>query len=164
MIFVTVGSRQYQFDRLFRKLDELCDQKLITEPIFAQTGTTSYVPRNYEFKDYISQQEFTDYMEKADIVICHGASGSIMKALNLKKKVIAVSRLRKYKEHINDHQIQNNVAFSSQNYVLMADPELTDLVDCIEKIHRGEDGLVEWVNKDPMSIVNMINDFIQKNW
>ena len=103
-------------------------------------------------------------MKECDIVICHGASGSIMKALNLKKKVIAVARLRKYKEHINDHQIQNNEAFSSHHYVLMADPELDNLAECIDKIKRGEDGLIEWVNEDPMRVVNMIDDFIQKNW
>ena len=164
MIFVTVGSRQYPFDRLFKKLDELYDKQLITEPLFAQTGNITYVPKNYDYKPYISPEEFDQHMKECDIVICHGASGSIMKAVNLKKKVIAVARLRKYKEHINDHQIQNNEAFSSHHYVLMADPELDNLAECIDKIKRGEDGLIEWVNEDPMRVVNMIDDFIQKNW
>lgn len=164
MIFVTVGSRPYPFDRLFIKLDELYDEGRLTEPMFAQTGTTVYKPRNFEYKNYISPEEFRENISKADIVICHGASGSIMQALNMKKKVVAVSRLSKYKEHVNDHQIQNNEAFAKNNYVLAADPELTDLMDCIDRIHKGEDGLVEWVNKDPMAIINMIDDFIQKNW
>jgi UDP-N-acetylglucosamine transferase subunit ALG13 len=43
-----------------------------------------------------------------------------MKALNAGKKVIAVTRLEKYGEHINDHQIQNNEAFALNKYVLMA--------------------------------------------
>ena len=87
-----------------------------------------------------------------------------MKALNAKKKVIAVTRLAKYGEHINDHQIQNNDAFSSNHYVLMADPELGNLAECFEKIYIGTDGLIPWENKDPLSIVKIIDKFIQKEW
>lgn len=164
MIFVTVGSRNYPFDRLFKKLDELYEKGEITEPMFAQTGTSSYIPKHYEYKDFITQEEFIEKVKEADIVVSHGASGSIMKALNEGKKVIAVTRLEKYGEHINDHQIQNNKAFSDNNYVLMADLELTDLGECFRKIYEGRDGTVPWENKDPMSIVNMIDKFIRENW
>lgn len=164
MIFVTVGSRNYPFDRLFRKLDELYDKGFLSEPMFAQIGTSSYKPRNFEYKDFISQNEFTNYIKRASIVVSHGASGSIMKALNEGKKVIAVTRLKKYGEHINDHQIQNNVAFGINHYVLVADYELNDLGECFKKIYEGRDGIVPWENKDPMSIVNMIDRFIQENW
>ncbi|MBQ4536494.1 MAG: glycosyl transferase [Lachnospiraceae bacterium] len=164
MIFVTVGSRNYPFDRLFQKLDELYESGILTEQMFAQTGTSAYQPRHYEYKDFISQEEFLEKVKEADIVVSHGASGSIMKALNAGKKVIAVTRLEKYGEHINDHQIQNNEAFSSNGYVLMADLELTDLGDCFQKIKNGTDELIPWENKDPMAIVNLIDEFIQENW
>lgn len=164
MIFVTVGSRSYPFDRLFKKLDELYESGALTEPIFAQIGTTAYRPVHYEYKDFISPDEFAERVQQADIVVSHGASGSIMKALNAGKKVIAVTRLEKYGEHINDHQIQNNVAFSSNGYVLMADLELNDLAQCFRRIYDGTDGLVPWENKDPLAIVKMIDEFIQENW
>lgn len=164
MIFVTVGSRQYPFDRLFKKLDELVEDGTIKEKIFAQIGTSTYKPKNYEYKDFISPEEFQEYINKSDIVVSHGASGSIMKALNADKKVIAVTRLEKYGEHINDHQIQNNEAFASNNYVLMADLELDNLGECFKKINSKNNGLVKWENKDPMAIVNMIDKFIIENW
>lgn len=164
MIFVTVGSRQYPFDRLFKKLDELYDKGVLKEKMFAQIGTSEYKPRNYDYKDFISQEEFLEYIKKADIVVTHGASGSIMKALNEGKKVIVVTRLEKYGEHINDHQIQNNEAFSSNHYVLMADLELNNLGECFKKIKSKNNGLVKWENKDPMSIINLIDKFIQDNW
>ena len=63
-----------------------------------------------------------------------------------------------------NHQIQNNEAFSSNGYVLMADLELMDLGDCFRKIYDGSDGLRPWENKDTMAIVNMIDKFIQENW
>jgi len=164
LIFVTVGSRNYPFDRLFEKLDKLYEDGTLTDEMFAQVGTSIYKPKHYKYKDFISPDEFAEEVEKADIVVSHGASGSIMKALNAGKKVIVVTRLEKYGEHINNHQIQNNEAFSSNGYVLMADLELKNLGDCFKKIYAGMDGLVPWENKDPMAIVNMIDKFIQENW
>lgn len=164
MIFVTVGSRNYPFDRLFEKLDGLYEEGVLTEPMFAQTGTSQYIPKHYDYKDFISPEEFVEKIQEADIVVSHGASGSIMKALNAGKKVIAVTRLEKYGEHINDHQIQNNEAFASNGYVLMADLELKDLGECFRKIQNGTDGLRRWENKDPMAVVNLIDQFIQENW
>ena len=164
MIFVTVGSRFYPFNRLFQKLDELYDEGKLTEPMFAQVGASTYEPRNYEWTNFVTPEEFDQRIESADIVVSHGASGSIMKALNAEKKVIVVTRLEKYGEHINDHQLQNNEAFSSNGYVLMADPELTDLDECFRKIYEGRDNLRHWENKDPLAIVNMIDKFIQENW
>lgn len=164
MIFVTVGSRNYQFNRLFKKLDELYEDGILMDDMFAQVGTSTYQPKHYEYKDFITPEEFDEKVEKASIVVSHGASGSIMKALNAGKKVIAVTRLEKYNEHINDHQIQNNKAFSSNGYVLMADLKLTNLGKCFKMIYDGTDGLRPWENKDPMAIVKMIDKFIQENW
>lgn len=164
MIFVTVGSRNYPFDRLFKKMDELYEDGTLTETIFAQVGRSTYKPKHYEYKDFISEEEFLMRVNEANIVVSHGASGSIMKALNAGKKVIAVTRLEKYGEHINDHQIQNNEAFSRNGYVLMADLELENLGECFQKIYEGTDGLKKWENTDPMHILHMIDKFIQENW
>ena len=164
MIFVTVGSRYYPFDRLFKKLDELVESGIIKEPVFAQIGLSNYEPRHYEFARYVSPEEFDEKIKEANIVVCHGASGSIVKALKAKKIVIGVSRLRKYKEHINDHQVQCNEAFAEGNHIVMADPELTNLGDCFSRIYSGEAKIVPWVNENYMSVINLVDNFIQENW
>jgi UDP-N-acetylglucosamine transferase subunit ALG13 len=163
LIFVTVGSRNYPFNRLFVKLDELCHQGVIKEDIFAQIGTSTYKPKSFEYKEFLSPEEFQEKVNKPDIIISHGASGSIMKALNAGKKVIAVTRLEKYGEHINDHQIQNNEAFASNKYVL-AVYDMDGLGKAVQTIYGGKEDLVPWDNKDPMAIVNLIDEFIQENW
>lgn len=163
LIFVCVGSRNYPFNRLFVKLDELCEKGIIREEIFAQIGTSTYIPKNFKYKDFISQDEFQDLVDKSSLVISHGASGSIMKALNAGKEVIAVARLEKYGEHINDHQIQNNEAFASNKYV-QAVYEMDELEKAIKLYYEGNTGTVAWENKDPMSIVNLIDEFIENNW
>ena len=163
MIFVCVGSRKYPFDRLFVKLDKMCETGQIKEEIFAQIGTSTFKPKRFKYKEFLSPEEFQEKINEADIVITHGASGSIMKALNAGKKVIAVTRLKKYGEHINDHQIQNNEAFASNKYVL-AVYEMEELDKAIEKIYNGTADLKPWENKDPMAIINLIDKFIQDNW
>ena len=160
-IFVTVGSRNYPFNRLFIKLDELFEEGILQGPMFAQIGTSTYVPKHYEWKDFISQEEFSAKIQWADLVVSHGASGSIMKALNAGKKVLAVTRLEKYHEHINDHQIQNNEAFASNGYVL-AVYEMDELGTTFQRFFDGTDGTRPWENKDPLAIVKLIDETIQK--
>lgn len=163
LIFVTVGSRNYPFDRLFIKLDELFDKGIIKDEVFAQIGTSTYKPKNYKYKDFISQEKFLHYINKSDLVISHGASGSIMKALNAGKKVIAVTRLAKYGEHIDDHQIQNNEAFGENKYVIPV-YEMDSLEEAFKSIENGTATLIPWRNKDSMSIINIIDKFILEDW
>lgn len=163
MIFVCAGSRNYQFNRLFAKLDELCEEGFIKDAIFAQTGVSTYKPKHYKYKDFVSPEEFQKKVDESNIVISHGASGSIMKALNAGKKVIAVTRLEKYGEHINDHQIQNNEAFAANKY-LLAVYEMDELGKAIQAYYDGTADIVPWENKDPMAIVNMVDKFIQENY
>lgn len=162
MIFVTVGSRNYPFDRLFKSLDKLYEKGVLKEKTFAQIGTSNYEPRHYEYKRFISPSEFEEKVSEANIVVSHGASGSIMKALNANKKVIAVTRLAKYGEHINDHQIQNNEAFASNNYVIPV-YEMNELEDAFKSIYNGATKLSSWENKDKMAIINIIDEFIENN-
>lgn len=140
LIFVTVGSRNYPFNRLFIELDKLCEEGVIKDKIFAQVGTSTYQPKHFEYKNFISPEEFEEKVNQSKFVISHGASGSIMKALNANKKVIAVTRLEKYGEHINDHQIQNNEAFGSNGYVLPV-LEMEELKEAIIKVQTGQDNL-----------------------
>lgn len=163
LIFVCVGSRNYQFNRLFVKLDELYDEGLLKEDMFAQIGVSTYKPKHFTCKAFISPEEFRQKVEQSHIVISHGASGSIMKALNAGKKVIAVTRLEKYGEHINDHQIQTNEAFAAHKY-LLAVYEMDDLGKAIRAYYDGTADIVPWKNQDPMAIVNLVDRFIQENF
>ena len=56
-------------------------------------------------------------MAECDIVITHGGTGAIIGAVKKGKKVIAVPRLAKYGEHVDDHQLQIIEQFKEQNLV-----------------------------------------------
>ncbi|RJE48980.1 MULTISPECIES: PssE/Cps14G family polysaccharide biosynthesis glycosyltransferase [unclassified Dehalobacter] len=162
MIFVCVGSRHYPFDRLFKKLDELIEQGLIDEEIFAQIGTSKYIPRHFAYKDFLNRDEFESKIDEAQIVISHGATGSFIQALNKGKQVIGVTRLARYGEHIDDHQIQTNEAFAENKYIL-AVFEIDELYDAIKSYKDGTADVVKWENLNPNAIIDLIDGFIQEN-
>ena len=117
MIFVTVGSQKFQFNRLLKKIDELIESGDIKEEVFAQIGVSDYTPKNYNYKDFVTQDEFKEYMDKADLIITHAGTGAIVTALKKDKKVIAIPRLSEYGEHVDDHQIQLIDEFKEMNFI-----------------------------------------------
>lgn len=106
MIFITLGSQKFQFNRLLKAVDDQIKEGKITDEVFAQTGASDYRPQNYRYSEFLNRDEFADMTEKADIVITHGGTGAIIGAVKKGKKVIAVPRLSKYGEHVDDHQLQ----------------------------------------------------------
>lgn len=117
MIFVTLGSQKFQFNRLLVEIDELVGQGKLDDDVFAQIGYSDYIPKNYKYKKFLDRDEFAKSEEKADIVITHGGTGAIMGALKNGKKVIAVPRLAKYEEHVDDHQVQLIKQFEANNLI-----------------------------------------------
>lgn len=106
MVFVTLGSQKFQFNRLLNKIDELIETGIIKDEVFAQTGASDYRPKNYKYIHFMDTDMFDEISRKTDIVITHGGTGAIIGSVKKGKKVIAVPRLSKYGEHVDDHQIQ----------------------------------------------------------
>lgn len=117
MIFVTLGSQKFQFNRLLKEIDRLIDIGVIKEEVIAQIGASDYKPYNYKYYDFLTQDEFKDYMDKCNLVITHAGTGAIITALKKDKKVIAIPRLAKYGEHVDDHQIQLINEFKELNFI-----------------------------------------------
>lgn len=101
MIFVTVGTHEQQFDRLVRAADALAEN----ERVYIQTGYSNCVPCRAEHSSMLSYEQMNEFMREADVVITHGGPGSIMLALEHGKKPVAVPRLQKFGEHVNNHQL-----------------------------------------------------------
>ena len=106
MIFITLGSQKFQFDRLLKEVDRLIADGVIQEKVFAQIGASEYLPQNYTYERFLDRQRFAKIMDQCDSVITHGGTGVIIGAVKKGKKVIAVPRLAKYGEHVDDHQLQ----------------------------------------------------------
>lgn len=118
MIFVTLGTQKFQLNRLLEQIDKLCKKGIIEEEVYAQIGYSDYIPKNYEFIDFLNKEEFNNKMRESTMVITHSGVGSIITAINMDKPTIVFPRLRKYKEHVDDHQLEIAEAFMKKNFVL----------------------------------------------
>ena len=135
MILVTLGTQDKNFVRLLEKIDQLINNGLIKDKVIVQAGFTKYNSENMEIFDLIPQDEFNDLMDKADIIITHGGVGNIISALEKNKKVIAVPRLAKYGEHINDHQTQIIAKFNALGYIIGLQ-DVDELDDAVKQIKK----------------------------
>ena len=117
MIFITLGSQKFQFNRLLKAVDDLIEHKKIQDEVFAQTGYSDYQPKHYFFKQFLDRNDFEEMEKRADILITHGGTGAIIGAVKKGKKVIAIPRLAKYGEHVDDHQLQLIEQFKNLNLI-----------------------------------------------
>lgn len=147
MIFVTLGTQDKTFPRLLEAVEKLN----IDEEIIMQIGSTDFktTKKNIKIYKYISPDEFKENMINARLVISHAGVGTIISGLKLHKKMIVAARLKKYKEHVNDHQMQILNTFSEEGYIL----PLNDF-DKLDELLETE--------FTPNEFVSNNNDFNQK--
>lgn len=132
MIFVTVGSQKFPFDRLLRKVDELLQTGVIREEVVAQTGAGSYRPRYFDSRPFYDKEDFEALLDRCGMVITHGGAGTIASAIRRRKKVIVVPRLARYGEHVDDHQLQLMEALGKEGYLCPC-PEVDLLAQALEE-------------------------------
>ena len=115
MILVTLGTQKQPFTRL---LDAI-EHSNIKDEIIVQAGLTKYESKKMKIFDFIPYEEMNKLIDKCDLVITHGGTGSIIMPLKKGKKVIACPRLSKYQEHVDDHQLQITEPFSEEGHILL---------------------------------------------
>lgn len=157
MIFVTVGSQKFQFNRLLKEVDKLVEEKKITEEVFAQIGYSDYKPKNYQYKNFIDREEFTYIMERCDKIITHGGTGAIIGAVKKGKKVIAAPRLARYGEHVDDHQLQIVDEFSKLNYIVA----IKDIKDLLYRLNSINSKKFKHYESNTKTILKSIDEFIK---
>lgn len=116
MVLVLVGTQKQDFSRIFNEIEK--SELLKDEKIIAQSGYTKYDSKKIEMIPFMKREKLVELIKEADCIICHGGVGTIFDSLYEKKKILAVPRLEKFKEHINDHQIEVCRKLSEEGYIL----------------------------------------------
>ncbi len=159
MIFVTLGTQDKTFKRLLETIDKEIEKGNIKEKVIVQAGFTKYNSKNMEIFDLLDKDDFDKYIKQCDLLITHGGVGSILTGLKNNKKVIAAPRLCKYKEHMNDHQVQIIKRFSDAGYILPL-YENDDLGKVLKKSITFKPK--KYVSNTD-NIIKLISNFIDKN-
>lgn len=137
LILVTLGTNDKSFVRLIKKIEQLIENDILKEKVIVQAGYTQYVSQKMEIFDLIPMEKFNGLLEECSLLITHGGVGTIISGLKSNKKVIAVPRLKKHGEHVNDHQLQIIENFSQAGYILGV-KQVEELEEVLKKVETFE--------------------------
>ena len=156
MVLITLGTQDKPFNRLLEEVDKQIELGNIKDEVIVQAGFTKYTSKNMKIFDLVDREKFGELINNCDLLITHGGVGSILTGLKNKKKVIAVPRLSKYGEHVNDHQVQIIERFSEMGYILkyLEDDNLGDILKKVDKFKPKK--YVSNTN----NLIKVIEDFI----
>ena len=104
MIFVTVGTHNQGFDRLVKAADLYAAGT--PEQVVIQKGASSYAPQHAESFDFAPSQRIHELSAAARVIVTHAGAGSILTSLTTAATVVVVPRLKRYGEHLDDHQLE----------------------------------------------------------
>jgi len=102
-VFVTVGTDHHIFTRLLDWIGEWA----ATHPeatVVVQHGTGA-PPAGCEAYEFLTMDEMREQISVADAVVCSSGPGAVMDARELGRLPIAVPRLARFGEHVDDHQV-----------------------------------------------------------
>lgn len=159
LIFVCTGTQIFQFNRLLMELDRLIESGVITEEVFAQTGKSDYQPQYYKNEPFINPEQYERLVDSSDLIITHGGTGSIVKALKAGKQTIAVPRQSKYNEHADNHQFQIVDFFDDNGYIF----RVVDISELKIKLKEIKEHPIKKKFVGDGRVVEIIDSFVQKN-
>ena len=123
LLFATVGAT-LPFERLVTLVLDAKRDGTITEEIVIQTGRESQaIPpiEGVKAVDELSFDAIQELLEEANIVVCHGGTGSIVTALRQHCRVIVIPRRFELGEHYDNHQAEITETFAQRGLVVSAD-------------------------------------------
>ncbi|SEJ40048.1 UDP-N-acetylglucosamine transferase subunit ALG13 [Cyclobacterium xiamenense] len=157
MILVVLGTFPTQFQRPLIALDALCREGIIRENVIVQNGFTEFPSRYLDYRPFLPVEELDQLYSEARIIISHAGSGSLLKGLKMGKKIIAIPRMPKYGEVVDDHQLEILEEFEKEKY-LLGWRESDDLRELLERIESFEPAC--FVSKK-QNIINFLDEYME---
>jgi len=159
MILVLLGTQNNSFHRLLEEIQKNIDNGNIREEVVVQKGYTKFGSKNMSIYNQLPLEKIKELTEKANLIITHGGVGSIITSIEKNKKVIAVPRLKKYKEHVNDHQQDIIKSFDELGYIIGLNG-VEELEQALKKVQEFEP---KPYIKNTGKILEIVENFIDNN-
>lgn len=138
ILFATVGAT-LPFDRLENAILSLKRAGHIPEKVILQVGcsTKSHEPVDgLQIVADIPFGDVQDLLARADIVVCHAGTGSIITALSKCCAVVAMPRSIKHGDHYDNHQEEIAGVFASRGLIQTANDSQT-LLEALERARKA---------------------------
>jgi len=119
VIFVTLGTQGFSFDRLLRGLAALPPG----EELIVQGGASSVRPPGAAWFDFLEYADLVEHIRAARVVVSHAGVGTVLTAVREGKRPVVVPRLHRYGEAVDDHQLAFGRRLAQAGFVtLVEDP------------------------------------------
>ena len=159
MILVMLGTQNNDFHRLLDEIEKNIENGNINEKVIVQAGFTKYKSDKMKIFSMTSTENLEDLIKKANLIITHAGVGSIEMSLEQNKKVIAVPRLKKFGEHVNDHQKDIERKLDKKGCLVGID-DVSKLGGALKKVKKFIPKKYEKPKSD--EIIYIIKTFIDK--
>ena len=159
MILVMLGTQNNDFHRLLDEIEKNIENGNINEDVIVQAGFTKYKSDKMKIFSLTSKENLENLIKQADLIITHAGVGSIEMALEQNKKIIAVPRLKKFGEHVNDHQKDIERKLDEKGCLIGID-DVSKLGIALKKVKKFIPKKYEKSNSD--EIIYIIKTFIDK--
>ena len=159
MILVMLGTQNNDFHRLLDEIERNIEKGNINEEVIVQAGYTKYKSNKMKIFSMTSKENLEELVEKSDLIITHAGVGSIEMSLEQNKKVIAVPRLKRFGEHVNDHQKDIERKLDEKGCLIGID-DVSELDVALKKVKKFIPKKYEKPKSD--EIINTIKTFIDK--
>ncbi len=120
MIFFTLGTEQYPFQRMVDAAD-LVAAALPEEEVFVQIGKHPDPPRKAAYERWLSYPDFAARVREARIVVTHAGAGSLLSCAWIGKVAITAPRLHRFGEHVDDHQTELAARMAELGHALLGE-------------------------------------------
>lgn len=156
MILVLLGTFPTEFKRPLLELERLYQSNALKEEIIVQSGHTLMESSHMLIRPFIPPDELIQLYNDARIIITHAGTGSLIKGIKLKKKIIAIARLSKYGEMVDDHQVEILDEFTKLNYILpwREDMSLLDILSQVEEFSPAP------YRSNKQAMINYLKEYI----
>lgn len=131
-LFVPLGTQKFPFNRLVKALNRLVESGVYSPQEIVMQSTIYEERPLFTHHEIIPLETFNSYLDKAEVIITHSGVNSIISSMNRRKPLIIVPRMKKFGEHVDDHQIEIADLMEQKFQVLVA-KDMNGLTDLIEK-------------------------------
>jgi UDP-N-acetylglucosamine transferase subunit ALG13 len=157
VLFATVGAT-LPFDRLVNSVAALKARGEIEEAVFVQTGIGGAVPAGIETVETLPFDGMLSRLKEAEIVVCHGGTGSLITALREGCRTIAMPRLFSLGEHYDDHQEEITEAFAARGLIAVAKSE-EELSAALREVRAREPVMA---TTDPVALIEHLRGLLAR--
>lgn len=155
LLFATVGAT-LPFPRLVEYVAKAHADGALPPRVIVQNGLGEPPLPGIETHQSLDFDAVKTLLDTADIVVCHGGTGSIITALQRGCHVIVVPRKFALGEHYDDHQMEIAEAFAARGLIQIAN----DYAEFLTALRQTADRPAPMATTAPAALGQWLQDYI----